>query len=446
MNFVIIGGDAAGMSAASRAKRLKPDLKVKVFEKSLDVSYSACGMPYNIADPIREMGDLVIRRAGVFREKQGIDLMTGYQVDAIDRQNRIISGISIDGQGFDCQYDKLLIATGALPVIPDIPGANLPGVMVLKSLEDGRRIKDYLNELSVRSVVIIGTGYIGMEMCEAFRARDMDVTMIGMEFLPGIHETISGIVRQEIESNGVTMHVGHQVSQIEKSERKLRILFENYELKTAMVLMAIGVYPNSGLAADAGIALGPKKSIAVNRYLETSDAHIYAAGDCADAFHAVSGEKAWIPLALRANRAGWTVADNVCGNPTEISSVAGTSVFKVFDLQVARTGLNVPESAQYGFEPAEVVIESSSRAHAHPGGSSIWVSMVGDKRSGRLLGVQMVGKEGVVHRINAPAVALHNQMSVYEFSRADLAYAPPFGPVWDPLLTASNQLLKDLGR
>jgi NADPH-dependent 2,4-dienoyl-CoA reductase/sulfur reductase-like enzyme len=176
--------------------------------------------------------------------------------------------------------------------------------------------------------------------------------------------------------------------------------------------------------------------------LRTSDPDIYAAGDCADAFHVVTGQRTWIPLALRANRAGWAVADNVLGGKVELQGVAGTAVFKVFDLEVARTGLSVEEARKAGFEPAEVVIQSQNRGHKYPGASVISVQLVGDKKSGRLLGAQMVGKDGAAHRINAPAVALHAKMSVEEFAQTDLAYAPPFGPSWDPLLTAANQLVK----
>jgi NADPH-dependent 2,4-dienoyl-CoA reductase/sulfur reductase-like enzyme len=178
--------------------------------------------------------------------------------------------------------------------------------------------------------------------------------------------------------------------------------------------------------------------------LRTSNADIYAAGDCADAYHVVTGQKTWIPLALRANRAGWAVADNVLGERVELQGVAGTAVFKVFDLEVARTGLSVEEARKAGFEPVEIVIQSRTRAHNHPGSSTISVQLVGDKKTGRLLGAQMAGKEGAAHRINAPAVALHAKMSVEEFSQSDLAYAPPFGPSWDPLLTAANQLVKAL--
>jgi NADPH-dependent 2,4-dienoyl-CoA reductase/sulfur reductase-like enzyme len=209
-----------------------------------------------------------------------------------------------------------------------------------------------------------------------------------------------------------------------------------------MVLVAVGVRPNSELAENAGLALGPSRSIAVDTMLRTSDPDIYAAGDCADAFHLVTGQRTWIPLALRANRAGWAVADNVIEGKVELQGVAGTAVFKVFDLEVARTGLSVEEARKAGFEPAEVAIQSQSKGHKYPGTSVISVQLVGDKKSGRLLGAQMVGKEGAAHRINAPAVALHAKMSVAEFSQSDLAYAPPFGPSWDPLLTAANQLVK----
>jgi NADPH-dependent 2,4-dienoyl-CoA reductase/sulfur reductase-like enzyme len=209
-----------------------------------------------------------------------------------------------------------------------------------------------------------------------------------------------------------------------------------------MVLVAIGIRPNSELAEEAGLDLGPSQSIAVDKALRTSDGNIYAAGDCADAFHVVTGQKTWIPLALRANRAGWAVADNVIGKGVGLPGIVGTAVFKVFDMQVARTGLSLKQAEKAGFEPVEMVIKSGSRAHAHPNGSTIWVQLVGDKKSGRLLGAQLVGKEGAAHRVNAPAVALHAKMTVEAFSQSDLAYAPPFGPTWDPMLTAANQLLK----
>jgi len=444
MDFVIIGGDAAGMSAASRAKRTMPDLKVTVLEKTMDVSYSACGMPYNIAEPHREIDDLVVRHAHVFREKQDINLLTGYLVDHIDPAEKTVGGSSSDGKKFEFPYDKLLIATGASPIIPDVPGSDLPGVLGLKSLEDGRKIKQFLKDSAAKKVIIIGMGYIALEMAEALRARNIRVDMVKPRpaFLPWMDEQMAQVVKDEVKSNGVTMYPGHKVEKIEKSGDRLKIICPDLTLEGNMVLTAIGITPNSDVAEKAGLALSLKKSIAVDRGLKTSNENIYAAGDCADAFHIVTGQKAWIPLALRANRAGWAVADNVCGKDVQLPGIVGTAVFKVFELEVARTGLSSQEAQKAGFDPVEVTIKTRSRAHAHPGSITIWLRMTGDKKTCRLLGVQMVGKEGVAHRINAPAVALHGHMTVEQFGQSDMAYAPPFGPVWDPMLTTANQLLK----
>jgi len=446
MEFVIIGADAAGMSAASRAKRNRPDLNVTVFEKSGDVSYSACGMPYNIADSDREIEDLVVRHAHVFRDKQGINVLTGHCVESIDPKGKTVSGTSSDGKAFQRGYDKLLIATGASSVRPDLPGFDLPGVMALKSLDDGRKIKAYLTAHDVKKALIIGMGYIGLEMCEAFVAGSMEVDMVkpGPLLLPWMASELSGIVKEELDSHHIRLHPGRAIHKIEKKSGYLKALGQDISFETDMVLLAMGVAPNSDLAENAGLELGPSRSIAVDRSLKTSDENIYAAGDCADAHHVVTGAKTWIPLALRANRAGWAVADHVCGKAVNLAGVSGAAVFKVFDLEVARVGLNIREAEASGFEPEAVVVKTRSRAHAHPGSSPIWIQMVGDKKSGRLLGAQMVGREGVAHRINSVSVALANRMTAEAFSQTDMAYAPPFGPVWDPLLTATNQLLKKM--
>ncbi len=446
MKFVIIGGDAAGMSAASRAKRMQPSLDVTVFEQTADVSYSACGMPYNIADPERNMEDLVVRRAEVFRDKMGIDLHTRHRVAAIDTVNGTVAGISRDKQSFQVPFDRLLFATGSDPIIPDQPGFDLPGVMVLKSLAQGRAIKDFLRSQNVKKTVIIGMGYIALEMCEALRNWDIGVEMVKPrpDLLPWMDRNLAEVVQQTLEENQVRLHTGHSIERIERSGDRLKAIGSNVELSADMILVATGVRPNSKLAAAAGLELGPADAIAVDHRMRTSDPTIYAAGDCADAFHIVTGHRTWIPLALRANRAGWAVADDIMGKPVKLPGIVGTAVFKVFDLQVARTGLTAAEAETAEFEPQAVTITTNSRAHSHPGGSPIQVHMVGDKRSGRLLGAQMVGRESVAHRINAAAVALHAGMSVSQFVQCDLAYAPPFGGVWDPLLIAANQLVKKL--
>ncbi len=444
MKFIIIGGDAAGMSAASRAKRNRPDMDVIVLEKTFDVSYSACGMPYNLADSKRSMDDLVVRQADVFRDRQKIDLRTGHLVEAIDINRKAVRGTKHDGSKFELPYDKLLLATGASPVIPKLPGFDLLGVTNMKSLDDGRIIKQFITDNKVKNVVVIGMGYIALEMCEAFRALGIEVDMIKPRsvFIPWMNDKLASAIKTEVENNNVRIYLGHSIEKIVKTEDGLKVICRNLDLSCQMVFVAVGISPNSQLAQDAGLELGPSGSISVDKTLCTSNPDIYAAGDCADAYHVVTGRKTWIPVALRANRGGWAVADNVTGVKAELQGVAGTAVFKVFDIQVARTGLGMDEAKELDFEPVEAVIESRSRAHAHPGSSSILVQMVGDRKSGRLIGVQMVGKEGVAHRINAAAVALHAGMTVDEFVQSDLAYAPPFSPVWDPMLTAANQLLK----
>ncbi len=367
-------------------------------------------------------------------------------MESVDPERKTGKGTAEDGASFEFSYDKLLLATGARAVMLDLPGFDLPGVFSLKSLEDGRKQKRYLDEVRVKKAVIIGMGYIALEMCEALRARGIEVHMIKPRplFIPWMNQELSATVKQEVEANQVKVHLGHEIKRIERTGKGLNVVCHDLELDGQMVLVGIGVSPRSELAAEAGLALGPGKSIAVDRSLLTSDENIFAAGDCADSYHVVTGEKTWIPLALRANRSGWAVADNVTGSRVELPGVAGTAVFKVFQMEVARTGLSVREAEKSGFAPAEVAIHTRSRAHAHPGATTLWAQLVGDKKTGRLLGAQMVGREGAAHRINAAAVALHARMTVEEFSQSDLSYAPPFGPTWDPLLTAANQLLKTI--
>lgn len=367
-------------------------------------------------------------------------------MEEIDPAKRTVSGMTENGDRFEFPYDKLLIATGSAAVKPDLKGIDLPEVTVLKSLEDGRIIKKLLNSNSIKKAVIIGMGYIALEMCESLVGLNIAVDMVKPNpmFLPWLEPSMAQAVKEELEAKGVGVFAGHAVERIVKTTDGLQVICRDLTLSADMVLVGIGVTPCSQIAENAGLDLSTNKSIAVDRKLRTSDKDIYAAGDCADAYHVVTGEKTWVPLALRANRAGWAAADNVCDKEVQIDGVAGTAVFRVFDYEVARTGLNVAEAQQFGFEPVQNMILSRSKAHAHPGNTTIRVNMIADKISGRLLGAQMVGKEGAVHRINAPAVALHSQMTVRQFSQTDLSYAPPFGPTWDPTLTAANQLLKKL--
>jgi len=391
---------------------------------------------------------LVVRHAQVFRDKQGIDLLTGHGVEQINPDKQTVAGSTTDGKEFEFSYDRLLIASGSSAIRPDIPGIELPGVFVLKSLDDGRKIKSYLTSKPIKKAVIIGMGYIALEMCESLVNLNIAVEMVKPNpvFLPWLEPTMATVVRDDLASRGIGVYAGLAIERIESSGESLQVISADQTLQGEIVIVGIGVAPNSRMADTAGLELSVAKSIAVDRSMRTSNARIYAAGDCADAYHVVTDAKTWSPLALRANRAGWAVADNVIGKDVTLDGVAGTSVFRVFDFEVARTGLNLDEARKAGFEAVENMIQSSARAHSYSSASNppIWVNLIGDKKSGRLLGAQMIGKEGVAHRINGPAVALHSRMTVAQYSQTDLAYAPPFGPTWDPTLTAANQLLKKL--
>jgi CoA-dependent NAD(P)H sulfur oxidoreductase len=445
MRFVIIGGDAAGMSAASKAKRNFGDIDVVVLEKTQDVSYSACGMPYNIADPTRNMNDLVVRTAKAFREKQRIDLRLGHTALEINRDQKKVIGAA-DGKEFEVGYDKLLIATGAGPAPLPVPGADLPGVLMLKNLEDGRQIKRYLSENPIKRALIVGAGYIGLEMTEAFHDLDIEVIVADVreELLPWAPPEMRLLVHEELKAKGVQIALGCEITEIQRLDGRLRVVTQKDPIDVDLVLVGVGVKPNSEIAGAAGLELGPQGSIAVDKALHTSDPDIFSGGDCADAFHIITGRRVWIPLALRANRSGWAVADNLEQDKVFLAGVAGSSVFKVLDLEVARTGLNPREAEEAGFDAVDAVIKSRSRAHGHPGNTDIYVQLVAEKRTGRLLGGSIVGKEGAAHRIDAIAVALMAKMTASEFFQCDMAYAPPFSPVWDPMLTAANQLLKKL--
>ena len=461
MRYVIIGGDAAGMSAASRLKRRDPEADVIVYEKTGDVSYSACSMPYNIADEKISVEKLVVRSAEQFRNAQGIELHTGCRVDEIDRKEKLIRGNASDGSQFESSYDKLLIATGASAIIPDVPGKELDGVFVLKTLEDARLIKNYLTDCEegrcVKSAVIVGMGYIALEMAESLTARGIKVTMVKKreQLLPWMLPELSDVVGKELASKGVEVLPGQPLESIEpgdaygsaKSDAGERLVIRagGNSFKADIVLLAIGVQPVSGLAADAGLELGASGAVAIDRTMRTSDPEIFAAGDCADNYSIVSGQRVWIPLALTANRGGRIAADNMLGDQQFFNGIAGTGVFKVFDLEVARTGLSLEEAEAAGFDPVYKAVVSKSKAHVFEGAAAIHASFIADKSTGKILGAQMVGTEGVARRINTVPVALQAKMTLEDFYQCDLAYAPPFSPVWDPLLTAASLLLKKIG-
>jgi len=438
------------MSAASQVRRLAPDWEVVVLEATRDVSYGACGMPYKLA-PGGSMADLQVISARRFRSERGIDVRLEHRVERLDPGAHVVHGAAPSGH-FALTYDRLILATGASAVRPDISGlAEQWGerAFTLKTLADGRALKAALeSEPAPRRVVVVGGGYIGLEAAEGLRAAGLEVTVVEAQpqLVPFLAPKQQERVVAEVRRRGVQLQLDTRVVAVHPDGAgALRVATSGPELRADLILVAVGVRPNSALASTAGIRLGARGSVAVDEHLRTSASDIFAAGDCADATDALTGASTWVPLALRANRAGKLAGANAVGVTRAAPPVLGTAVFKVFDLQVARTGLTTAEQAEAaGFDPASRLVGVGTRAHYHPGGGPLSVHLLADRASKRLLGGTMVGPEAAAHRIDTLAAALHARLTVAELADMDLAYAPPFGGVWSPLLLAASVLLKEL--
>ncbi len=447
--LVVIGGVAAGMSAASRARRLRPDIEISVFEKSGFVSYGSCGLPYFISGLIKSPNDLVVYDAKFFKEKRNIDVFIHHEVLKIFPGKRTILVRNLEnGKEFEVGYDKLVIATGARAVKPEIKGVELRGIFTVRFLEDGIKIKEFIGENSPRKALIVGAGYIGMEMVESLVSLGIDVTIV--EQMPNILGTmddeINEIVEQELQRNGVRLLKAVSVSEFvgENGYVKKSILSNGQMIDSELVVVGAGIKPNSEIAREAGIEIGKTGAIAVNQRMETNIPGIYSAGDCAEAYHLVLNRPVYFPLGTTANKQGKVAGENAAGGNAVFKGIVGTAVFKVFELEVARTGISEKQAKSEGFDYVATLIEHGSRAHYYPGGGKIRIKLIADRKTGRLLGAEMVGRDGVAKRIDVFATAIHAKLSVDEIAHLDLSYAPPFAPVWDPILIAVNDLEKKI--
>jgi NADPH-dependent 2,4-dienoyl-CoA reductase/sulfur reductase-like enzyme len=448
---VVIGGDAAGLSAASKLKREAPDHEVIVFERGEWVSYGACGLPYHVKGDIDDLEDLIAVDAETFREERDIDLRTGREVTEIGTDDRTVT-VETDGQAFEHSYDNLVIATGAGALVPPIEGTDLDGVFTFQTMGAGGDVRDAIERGIERDgervhperVGIVGGGYIGIELAEAFRERGLDVSLFEMlpHVLAPFGEPPARVVETHLREHGVDVSLETTVEAFHGEDgRVVGVETASETIPVDLAILGAGVEPRVEVAREAGIELGPTGAIATDRHGETSVEGVYTAGDCAEATHAVTGEPAHVPLALTANRHGRAVGATIAGDPTPTGPIVGTAVLKAFDLEVARTGLIDHEAArEAGFDPISETLELPSRAHYYPGGDDITITLVADESTGRALGASMVGREGVAQRINSVSAALHNEVTVSELERYDFAYAPPFSPVWDPVLTAAKVL------
>jgi CoA-dependent NAD(P)H sulfur oxidoreductase len=447
MKLVVIGGVAAGPSAAAKAKRSNPDLEVTVFERSGHVSFGACGLPYVIAGDVPRFEDLVARTPEAFAQ-QGIKVLTRHEVTKVDYAGRQLEVRDhLENRTFNESFDKLVIATGANPIKPKLDGIELEHILTLRDIEDGEAIQRAIHEAKkIRPqprVVIVGGGYIGLEMAEAFQKRGLHVTVI--EKLPHVlgyvGQEIALKTLEELGRHGVEVLLGQQVTGFSGSRRVEKVHTTHGDLEADIVLLALGVQPNSGLASSFGVALTPLGSVLVNDRCETNLPGVYAAGDLTEVHHIVSGRHAYIPLGSTANKQGRVIGTNIAGGCATFAGVVGTAVSKVFDLGVAVTGLSELEAAMLDLETNTVIVEAPDQAGYYPGSKLLTVKLLYQPKDGKLLGAQIAGQIEAVKRIDVIASLLHRGGTVEDLSRLDLAYAPPFSPVWDPLLVAANQAL-----
>jgi CoA-dependent NAD(P)H sulfur oxidoreductase len=446
--LIVIGGVAAGLSAASQARRRNHEMEIRVYEKGPDISYSACGLPYFVSGLVPDADTLRVHSPDFFRTERSIDVFTHHEVVEISTSRRRVSVVAPGGGGpEEVYYDHLIIATGAEPVWPEISGTDLKGVFNVNDLQSTVALKKHLAATSVSKAVIVGGGYIGLEMAEALKTESRSVVLLerSPRLFEAVDEEIVKVIEPELTRNGVEVHTEVSVAALAGDARGIvrRVHSNKTSFETDCVVLASGVRPRTNLAQAAGLQLGASGAVSVNEYQETSAAAVYAAGDCADALNLVSGRRTYVPLGTTANKQGRVAGENAAGGRERFPGIVGTAVVKVFGLEVARTGLSSDEARAAGFRVAEATIKAPSRAR-YLGGQDIRVKLIGDRSSGRLLGAQMVGPEGVAKRINVLATALHSRLTAEQVYQLDLSYAPPFSTVWDPILIAARQLMHAL--
>jgi NADPH-dependent 2,4-dienoyl-CoA reductase/sulfur reductase-like enzyme len=440
--LVVVGGDAAGMSAASLARRRRPadELDVVAFERGGFTSYSACGLPYFVADEIGEI-DVLVARTPEEHRANGIDVRLRHEVVGIDLDQRTLTVVDrMREDEHEEPFDLLVIATGASPVRPPLPGVDAEGVHGIQTITDGIELHQHVGAHD--RAVVVGAGYIGLEMAEAMKRRGMDVTIVeaSPQPLSTLDPDMGELVADAIRAAGIALQTDTEVEgfDVDADGHVRAVVTGNGTLPADIVVLGIGVRPSSDLAADAGIDIGEHAGIVTDRRQQTSAEGVWAAGDCVETFHRISRQSVAIALGTHANKQGRVAGINATGGYASFPGVVGTAITKICNYEIARTGLSAQEARNSGFDFEAARIESTTRASYYPGAEQITVKVLIEKNTGRLLGAQIIGKEGAAKRIDVMATAIWNEMTAEDFGQVDLSYAPPLSPLWDPTLIAAR--------
>ena len=444
--LVVVGADAGGMTAASQARRRRgaDSLEIIALDRGRHASYSACGIPYWIGGLVHSVDALVARTVDEFG-KRDIEVRLRQEAVGLDLDAGVLTVHDHEtGQDHPLRFDQLVIATGAVPVRPHIAGIEASGVYGVQTLDDGEAVRAAVAGNGARRAVVVGGGYIGLEMAEAFVQRGLEVTVVDAapQPLSTLDPDVGALVADAVRALGITLHSGEQVAGIRTGAagEAIGVLTAEREIPADVVVLGLGVRPNTALARDAGVKIGVTGGIVTDMRMRTaSHGNVWAAGDCVQTMNRVSSQPVHVPLGTHANKQGRVAGINIGGGYATFPGVVGTAVTRVCSLEVARTGLGEAEAERAGLRYVSTLTESTTRAGYFPGARPITIKMIAEKRSGRLLGAQIVGEEGAAKRIDVLATAIWTGMTVEEVSGLDLSYAPPFAPVWDPVLIAARK-------
>lgn len=437
MKVVIVGGVAGGATAAARLRRLDEAAEIVVIERTGYVSYANCGLPYYVGGVIERRESLTLQTPESFRSRFEIDVRVRQEVVSLDRAARRVTVRRLDdGSTYEEPYDELILSPGARAVIPPLPGVGSPRLFTLRTVEDTFRIADYVTEHHVRTATVVGAGFIGLETAENLVERGVSVTVVqrGSHAMPTLDQDMAALLHNALREHGIRLLLDSNVTGFEDVDDGIVTHVEGREpLEADLVILAVGVAPESSLARDAGLELGLRGSIKVDDHMRTSDPHIYAVGDAVEVRHAVTGAPALIALAGPANKQGRIAADNVCGIPSTFSGSQGSSVMRAFDRTVATTGLTLRDARAAGLDADAVVLTPANHATYYPGSSTLTLKVVFERPGGRILGAQAIGREGVDKRIDVIATAIRARMTAADLTELDLAYAPPYSSAKDPV-------------